>query len=148
MKDDPVRRYAAVLPSGEVGGVLRCPASEIDLQREEWPDGTRFYKLATDADPAKVLKQYRVGRRLVDRPEVGDPDRPEIELGEAARWTVTAGTELHVDGILLGSVEDAEMGFQPTLPGTYLVEIRPPFPWIGRTDIITCSLPTPPTSPS
>lgn len=66
------------------------------------------------------------------RPGTGLPATAQVAVG--VTWAVPAipaGTVAIVDGAELGMVPANGLEVRFDYPGEYLVELRPPFPWLG-----------------
>lgn len=79
-----------------------------------------------------------VNLSIIDRPLPNIPDTKVLSVNEV--WSISSiaeGTEVVVDGVSQGQIDETGLELEFPIPGEWTVELYSPWPYLGKTCIVT-----------
>lgn len=123
-----------IVSTGEIRGWLRVGTEqEVTGNVFMLPSSEAFTDGIWEADTHYILNDT-----ATLRPATGLPASHTVPA--STDWTipdVPAGTEVEIDGEVMGVTDETGLTLSFDAPGIWPVTLRPPFPWIAATCEVT-----------
>lgn len=125
MKRNPSVAYSVY--NVETGRILRSGSClKSDRAAQAGPGEAVLTKAYSDAE------FYVAGKKPAARPVIYANDAATIEgdgIDELVIGNVPEGTEVSLDGLAVGTIEDGQLSYASIEPGEHHLWLRPPTPW-------------------